>query len=89
MNDPLPGIEGAYEYRLTAMLITARVAPVEPVDYFPQQIRRIPVYMDIFGFVARSAEIHLTAFSIPKPVPRTVEDRLLLLLYDRTRRHHL
>jgi hypothetical protein len=89
LPDPLPGIEGAYEYRMAATIIIGRSAPVEPVDYVPQQVKRIRFYLDFFGFVSGPAEINMTTLSAPRPVPRKVEDRLLVLLYSRTQAHRL
>jgi hypothetical protein len=85
LPDPLPGIAGAYEYRIGTTVIVGRSAPVEPVDYMPEQIRRVPLHIDGFGFTAGRAEINLIALGAPRPVSRNVEDQLLVLLYSRTK----
>lgn len=89
LPDPLPGIAGAYEYRIGTTVIAGRSAPVEPVDYMPEQIRRVPIYIDGFGFTAGPAEINLIALGAPRTVSRNVEDQLLVLLYSRTKTHSL
>jgi len=89
LPDPLPGIAGAYEYRIVSTVIMGRKAAVEPADYLPQQIKRFRLYEDLFGFISGPAEINMTAISVSHPVLRTVEDRLLVLLYSRTREHRL
>ena len=89
LPDPLPGIKGAYQYRIISTVILGRSAPVEPADYLPQQIKHYRFYEDLFGFVSGPAELNLIAISASHPVPRTVEDRLLVLLYGRTREHSL
>lgn len=87
--NPLPGIAGAYEYRIGTCVIAGCAAPAEPVDYVPELVKRVPLHIDGFGFTAGPAEINLTAIGVPRPVSRDVEDRLLVLLYSRTKAHRL
>ena len=89
LPNPLPGIPGAYEYRTVSTVVLGRNASVEPAAYVPQQVRRYLTYEDQFGFISGPAEINMTALSLLRPVPRKVEDRLLVLLYNRTREHSL
>jgi hypothetical protein len=46
-------------------------------------------YIDIFGFVSGAAEINLFGVGVPRPVSKKEEERLLGLLYTRTKVHHL
>jgi len=87
--DPSPGIEGAYEFRIAAIAIIRPTASVEAADYLPQRVKRIRFYMNFFGFIDGPAEINLTALSAPRPVPKKLEDRLLVLLYSRATTHRL
>lgn len=89
LPDPLPGISGAFEYRIATTIIAGGAAPVEPADYAPRQVKRIPFYFDIFGFISGPAEINLTAIGAPQPVPEKIEQHLLALLYSRAGEHSL
>ncbi len=96
LPDPLPGIPGAFEYRIVSTLIVGgngateladyRARPIEPPD---QPTAVLHYYIDIFGFVAGVAEINLYGVGVPRPVSRKEEERLLVLLYTRTKEHHL
>lgn len=84
----MPGVAGAYEYRLTSTITVGEASTEQLVDYTPERTStRVSVYMDIFGFTAGPTEINLLAVGAPRPATRAVEDRLLVLLYSRTKRH--
>jgi len=87
LPDPLPGIEGGYEYRIAATIIAGRAAPVELAAYVPQQVKQVRLFMDLFGFISGPTEINLAALGGPRPVSKKLEERLLVLLYSRAEAH--
>jgi hypothetical protein len=89
LPDPLPGIAGAYAYRFISSDMVGRYSSEEFVDYAPDTKRKVSVYIDVFGFTIGPAEINLFGVGTPHPAARTVEDRLLVLLYSRAKRHRL
>ena len=89
LPDPLPGIPGAYEYRTVSTVVLGRNASATPTAYVPQHVRRYFMYEDLFGFISGPAEINMTALSLLRPVPRNLEEQLLVVLYDRTQAHRL
>ncbi len=89
LPDPLPGVAGSFGYRI-AFTVTVRGAGTEEMaDYMAQRVRRIRFYMDAFGFTSGPAEINMITLGSPRPVSRSVEDQLLVLLYSRTKAHRL
>lgn len=85
LPDMLPGVDGSFGYRI-AFTVTVRGAGTEErADYMAQQVRRIRFNIDAFGFISGPAEINMIALGAPRPVSKQVEERLLMLLYNRTK----
>jgi hypothetical protein len=76
---PLPGTAGSFGVQITTTVTTPARVGQPP----------IPVYIDEFGFVSGSAEIGLSVFGAPQPVPTETTERLLALLHRRAEAHKL
>lgn len=74
-SPPAPGTTGSFGLRFTATVTLHGL--------------RIPLYVDILGFVNRSAEVSLLVTGIPVPFPAAAEERLFLLLLARARAHSI
>lgn len=72
-SPPAAGTTGSFGLRFTATVTLHRL--------------RIPLYIDILGFVKGSAEVSLFATGIPKPVPAKIEEHLFSLLLARAKAH--
>ncbi|HEV2945165.1 MAG TPA: hypothetical protein VGX26_08635 [Solirubrobacteraceae bacterium] len=70
---PAPGATGSFAWRITTTITVHNV--------------RIPIYIDIFGFVEGSAEVSLFTAGVPKPFPAATEERLFSLLLTRAKTH--
>jgi hypothetical protein len=70
---PAPGATGSFAWRITTTITVHSV--------------RIPIYIDIFGFVEGSAEVSLFTAGVPKPFPAATEERLFSLLLTRAKTH--
>ena len=85
LPDPLPGVDGSFGYRIAFTVTVAGGGTEETVDYTAEQTRRIRFDIDAFGFISGPAEINMIALGAPRPVSKRVEERLLRLLYNRTK----
>jgi hypothetical protein len=72
-SPPAPGTTGGYGLRLKATVTLHDL--------------HVPLYVDILGFVDRSAEVSLLATGIPAPLPARAEEQLFTLLLERARSH--
>jgi hypothetical protein len=72
---PLPGVDETFQYRITTTITAG--------------LRRIPLYIDLLGFVSGPAEVDVTAIGAPQPASTEAEQRLLSLLYSRAEAHKL
>jgi hypothetical protein len=72
-SPPAPGATGSYGLRFKATVTLHDL--------------HIPLYVDILGFVDRSAEVSLLATGIPEPLPARAEEQLFTLLLQRARSH--
>jgi hypothetical protein len=72
-SPPAPGASGSYGLRFKATVALHGL--------------RIPLYVDMFGFVEHSAEVSLLATGIPEPLPARAEEQLFRLLLERARSH--
>ncbi len=70
---PAAGMSGAFALRFSATIT---------IDRLP-----VPFYVDVLGFVDRSATVSLLSTSIPEAFPARLEERLFSLLLERARRH--
>lgn len=85
LPNPLPGVDGSFEYRFATTVVAGSTANEEMVDYVTQPIREIPFYFDTFGFISGPVEINLIALGDPRPVSKVAEQRLLSLLSSRAK----
>ncbi len=72
-SPPAPGASGSYGLRFKATVTLHGL--------------QIPLYVDMFGFVERSADVSLLATGIPEPLPAKAEEQLFTLLLERARSH--
>ncbi len=72
-SPPAAGATGSFGLRFTATLTLRSI--------------RIPLYIDILGFVDGSAEVSMFATGIPEPVPARIEEHLFTLLLGRAKTH--
>jgi hypothetical protein len=70
---PAKGMTGSFGLRFTATIDVDRV--------------HIPFYVDVLGFVDRSADVALLSSSIPRAFPARLEEQLFSLLLERARSH--
>lgn len=80
LPDPLPEIEGSFDIRMNV-----------PIEGVPVQIAATTphLYVDVLGFVSGAAEVNLMEFSYPQPAQSETEQRLLSVLYERTKANAL
>jgi hypothetical protein len=74
-SPPAPGTTGSFGLRFTAT-VTLHGVP-------------IPLYVDILGFVDRTAEVSLLTTGIPAPFPAAAEEQLFTLLLERAKTHSI
>jgi hypothetical protein len=74
-SPPAPGTSGGFGWRMTA-IITVRAV-------------RLPIYLDILGFIYGRAGVRLLSTSLLRPFPAGAEERLFTLLLERARSHTL
>lgn len=74
-SPPTPGMTGGFGLRFSAAITLRGI--------------RIPFYVDILGFADGPAEVSLSAFGLPRPLPAPFEERLFSLLLARARAHKL
>ncbi len=72
-SPPTPGMTGGFGLRFSATITLRGI--------------RIPFYVDILGFADGPAEISLTTFGLPRPLPAPLEEQLFSLLLARARAH--
>ena len=68
-----PGTTGSFAWRISVTITLRGI--------------RLPIYMDILGFVYGPAEVSLFTASLPEPFPAATEQRLFSLLADRAKAH--
>ncbi len=78
LSTVFPGVEDSVAIRIVTTISGGRLGRSQ-----------VPVYVDVIGFVQGPAEITLTAFGIPQPVPEEVEQRLAAALESRAAAHTL
>ena len=74
-SPPAPGTSGGFGWRMTAIIAVRTV--------------RLPVYLDILGFVYGRAGVRMLSHSLLRPFPAGAEERLFTLLLERARSHTL
>jgi hypothetical protein len=72
---PAPGTAGGFGWRVTATFTIQRV--------------RVPLYLDILGFVYGPARVTLFSSGVLRPFPATIQQGLFSLLLSRARAHRL
>jgi hypothetical protein len=72
---PAPGTAGGFGWRVTATFTIQRV--------------RVPLYLDILGFVYGPARITLFSSGVLRPFPAPIQQGLFSLLLSRARAHRL
>ncbi len=70
---PAPGMTGSVGLRFTATITIRGI--------------RIPFYLDILSFTDGPAEVSLSSFGLPRPLPSEMEEQLFSLLVTRARAH--
>jgi len=70
---PARGTTGSFGLRISSALNVNHV--------------RVPVYFDFLGFADGPVEVLLQTTGVPSPFPTALEERLYLLLLDRTKAH--
>jgi hypothetical protein len=71
---PAPGTAGGYGWRIKATIAIRRI--------------KIPIYVDILGFVDGPANVALMSTGLLAPVPAVIQQRLFLRLLGRAKAHH-
>lgn len=71
LSRPLPSVSGSFGLR-----IAASVGP-------RNSTRRLPLFIDLYGFASGNAEIGLMTVSSPRPISAYLPSRLLATLYGR------
>jgi hypothetical protein len=72
---PAPGTSGSFGWRVTASFGVRGI--------------RVPLYLDILGFIVGPSEVTLLSSSIVQPFPAEAQQRLFALLLARARAHPL
>ena len=72
---PAPGAQGSFGWRITA---TFGAGPI-----------RLPLYVDILGFVLGPARVTLVSSGALRPFPAVLQQRLYTLLLARASAHRL
>jgi hypothetical protein len=72
---PAPGTSGGFGWRVTASFGVRRI--------------RVPLYLDILGFVDGPSEVTLLSSSVLRPFPAEAQQHLFALLLARARAHPL
>ncbi len=70
-SPPAPGVDGSFGLRFTDTLTLRGL--------------RIPLYVDMLGFVDGPAEVSLFTFGVPRQFPAALEERLFSLLLERAK----
>ena len=66
---PAPGATGSFGWRISSTITVHGI--------------RVPLYLDILGFVDGPAEVSLMSSGLPRPFPAAAEQQLFLLLLKR------
>jgi hypothetical protein len=72
---PAPGTTGGFGWRVTATFTVQRI--------------RVPLYLDILGFVYGPARVTLFSSGVLRPFPAPIQQGLFSLLLSRARAHRL
>jgi hypothetical protein len=72
---PAPGTAGGFGWRVTATFSVQRI--------------RVPLYLDILGFVYGPARVTLFSSGVLRPFPAAIEQGLFSLLLSRAKAHRL
>jgi hypothetical protein len=72
---PAPGTSGSFGWRVTASFGVRGI--------------RVPLYLDILGFIAGPSEVTLLSSSVVRPFPAEAQQHLFALLLVRARAHPL
>jgi hypothetical protein len=72
---PAPGTAGGFGWRVTATFTVQRI--------------KVPLYLDILGFVYGPARVTLFSSGVLRPFPAPIQQGLFSLLLSRAKAHHL